>query len=123
VCEQVDKDFFYLPHDDFIDAPKGAYVKAAIRGADMADKPLLLETPFSMSEIVEPLESKGFNVIPVFIQERHDVISDRYFKREGKEIPRGHLSRQNTYLDRAKTMNAFHGTSQEVLNHLKSINP
>lgn len=121
VCEQLEDKFEYVHHDLYIKMAGDTYVKEIIKRSKDATKPLLIEAPFSMRAIMEPLQEKGFKVIPVFIQEKPEVISDRYLKREKKEIPKGHLTRQNTYLERAKEIGAFVGTSDQVLNHLKLV--
>lgn len=92
-----------------------------IKASRNADKPILAEAPFSISQTKEPLEEAGIKVIPVFIQEHPDVITKRYVDREGKAIPKGHLTRQQTYKVRAHEYGAFQGTSEQVLKHLKEI--
>ena len=121
VCNQLEDQYNYLPHDDFAGQKDGAYVMAAARLADFSDKPVLIETPFSVSKIREPLLKRGFDVVPVFIIESEAVTSQRYEKREGKQIIPGHLSRIKTYIERAAELNAFSGTSEEVLKHMKEI--
>lgn len=123
VCEQLRDRFHYVRHDDYIDRD---YVNEIVRVANStrmlpAAKPLLIETPFSMSQILEPLEKAGFNVTPVFILETREVLRDRYRAREGTPIPQGHLTRQDTYRVRASHMQAFRGTSSEVLRYLQSL--
>jgi uridine kinase len=120
VCEQLKEKFDYLKHDDYISAGQKAYVHAAGRLADFSEKPVLIETPFSVSQIYEPLMRQGYRVIPVFIIETDEVVSKRYKDREGKDIIPGHLSRVRTYIDRAREMKCFSGTSSEVLSHLRS---
>lgn len=120
VCEQLTDKFAYLAHDEFIDAGTDAYVKAAARLADYANTPVLIETPFSVSKIFEPLTKMGYQVTPVFIIESPAVTTKRYEDREKKPIPSGHLSRINTYITRAKEHKAFMGTSQAVLDYLKT---
>jgi predicted ABC-type ATPase len=117
VCNQLKDQFDYVPHDLY---PKG-YIEAIQEYSKIALKPLLIETPFSVSKIVEPLTAKGFEVTPVFIIETVDVTSERYLKREGKPIPQGHLTRIATYIQRAIDLNAVWGTSEEVLTYLKGI--
>lgn len=97
-----------------------AYIAEVLRHGKSSEKPVLAEAPFSVSQIVDPLRVHGLEVECVFIQEDLDTIRDRYIRRECKEIPQGHLTRQSTYLDRAIAMQAYYGTSQEVLNYLKS---
>ena len=117
VCNQLTNEFEYIPHDLY---PK-TYIPEVLKRVKMASKPLLIETPFSVSKVMEPLNQAGYNVIPVFIIETPEVTSKRYFEREGKQIPQGHLTRIETYKQRANELKAFQGTSEQVLNHLKGI--
>ena len=119
VCNQLKEKFKYLPHDEYMN--DDLYVKAAARMAGHYLSPILIETPFSVSKIYEPLLKQGFTVIPVFIIETKQVTTERYEARENKPIPKGHLSRINTYVERAREMDAFQGTSEEVLEHLKAV--
>jgi hypothetical protein len=118
VCEQLKSLVPFVPHDNFKNSDD--YV-SAICLAINTKKVVLAETPFSISRIKEPLKSAGIEVVPVFIQEPHHVLQLRYWKREGKDIPAGHLTRQQTYLKRAKEYGAFVGTSEQVLQYLKRI--
>lgn len=120
VCEQLRDRYHYVSHDDYLDM---SYLSAIVRESATAKKPLLVETPFSISQLKDPLEKKGYSVTPVFIQESGDVIRIRYLKREGKPIPPGHLSRQQTYAERARLWYSFVGTSEEVLAYLKNAVP
>lgn len=125
VCEQLRHLFRYVRHDDYMyiarkDDPGGGYLNAIRRAAVESDKPLLIETPFSVSKLLEPLEADGHDVTPVFIIEREAVIAQRYRARDGKDIPRGHLTRLVTYAARADEYGAFKGTSTEVLAHLRA---
>jgi len=120
VCEQLRELYDYVRHDDYMD---GGYVDAIIRQHAIAAKPLLIETPFSVSQIKEPLEKKGLQVVPVFILEAPEVVSARYLKREGVIIPTGHLTRQLTYRQRAKDWHAFHGTAEQILEFLRNAAP
>jgi hypothetical protein len=119
VGEQLTDKYEYVRHDDFIGQDYIAGIEEASR---TATKPLLIETPFSMSKIVEPLEERGFDLRYVFILEDETVLRERYMAREKKEIPKGHLTRQQTYADRAEETGAFAGTSSEVLSHLLRSN-
>lgn len=117
VCEQLGELYAYVRHDDFIG---GNYVNEIIGEARQSTKPVLCETPFSMSQIMEPLQSAGFDVEPVFIIEDPKTLRERYQAREGKEIPKGHLTRQETYKYRAVELGASGGTSAEVLAYLRT---
>jgi uridine kinase len=118
VCNQLKEQFDYLPHDDFDNDVQ--YVSAIARFAGIATKPILIETPFSVTQVMEPLIKRRFIVIPVFIIESEQVTTQRYEARENKPIPKGHLTRIETYIDRANKLNAFQGTSQQVLDYLKA---
>lgn len=119
VCEQLQNEFTYVHHDLFIKMSGATYVNAIAKAAVDSDKPMLVEAPFSISQTKDPLELMGFKVIPVVIQEKPFVIEARYQSREGKPIPTGHITRQNTYRQRALAWGAFMGTSDEVLHHLR----
>lgn len=121
VCEQLTELFEYVHHDLYIGMAGQTYVKAIIKASRTAEKPLLIEAPFSISEIKEPLEASGFRVIPVFILEHPAVVAARYRKREQKSIPPAHITRLRTYAERAKKWNSFSGTSKQVFEHLKKI--
>lgn len=118
VCNQIKDHFTFVHHDAYIGMEGGTYVKEILKEAQTAKKPLLIEAPFSISQIADPLKAQGFNIHYAFIQEHPLTISTRYLDREKKKIPQGHLTRQETYLKRAKELGAFHGTSRQVMDHL-----
>jgi uridine kinase len=118
VCNQLKDKYDYLPHDDF--SNDLSYVSATARLADFSDKTVLIETPFSVTQIVQPLMLRGYVVTPVFIIEDEETTRNRYKSRENKDIPKGHLTRIQTYRDRAAELGAFSGTSEEVLAHLRT---
>jgi len=123
VTTQLSDKFHLIHHDGYIylKGPKGAYVRAILAEAPKATKPVLIEAPFSMSEIFEPLKANGYEIEPVFIIEDPKVHTERYFKRENKPIPQGHLTRTLTYLQRAKDGKHFYGTAEQVLKHLQEL--
>lgn len=121
VCNQLKNKFTYIEHDSYAKAEPGAYVRDAAEMASIIDRPVLIETPFSVSQILEPLVAKGYIVYPVFIIETEEITSERYKAREGKEIPKGHLTRIKTYMERVKLYQAFSGTSEEVLKYLQNV--
>jgi hypothetical protein len=124
VAERVGHKFDYVHHDGFrghINQPE-AYVETILSTWKDAKKPVLAEAPFSVSHIKDPLEKAGAHVKSVIIVEDKHVLSERYKndpKRDGKDIPKGHLTRMGTYLSRAREYNAFVGNSTEVLKYLK----
>lgn len=120
VCEQLKDSFTHIPHDDYMKEKGNAYMDAAITKAAMSNKPVLIATPFSVSKFTEYIPKKwtpGIKV--VFILETPTLTAERYEKREGKPIPEGHLTRIQTYKERAKELNAFSGTAAQVLEYLK----
>lgn len=118
VAKQLLDRFELVANDDYIGKDYvGAILKASRREEG---KPVLAEAPFSVSQVVDPLKAAGRKVIPVFILETEQKLTARYFEREGGQIPQGHITRQGTYEVRAKAMDAFSGTSAEVLEHLKA---
>lgn len=125
VASQLTDKFEWVAHDAYNGkgfAYEGmAYVNEIMKASRTQSKPVLAETPFSVSQIIEPLEKKGFTVEPVFIIESDHTTSTRYLRRENKPIPQGHLTRIQTYRKRAKEMNAFSGTSAQVLEYLKGV--
>lgn len=125
VCNQLRELYDYMPHDDYILGEKSTalYIDAIKAMHRRALKPLLIETPFSISQIKDPLEKQGFRIVPVFIQEHPDVIRTRYRERGSGDLPYGHLSRQATYAERAKLWQSFVGTSAQVLAYLKNAAP
>lgn len=116
VCEQLKAKYEYIPHDAHIG---GDYIAEIRDRAATTTKPLLIETPFSMSQILNQLQD--FDVTPVFIVEELSTLQTRYMEREGKSFPTGHVTRQQTYIDRALTVGAFAGDSSAVLHHLESV--
>lgn len=123
VTRQLQGKFEIIQHDDYIDKslPSDAYLQSILRKAKVTTRPILIETPFSISQYMEPLQRAGHRVIPVFILESHYVVKERYETRDGKQFPRMHESRQATYMIRARKGGHFFGTSEQVLQHLKNI--
>ena len=96
------------------------YVKEIAKRASTGSKPVLADTPFSLSKLKEPLEKQGFTVKPVFIIESPEVTSKRYYNREKRLIPQGHLTRIETYKARARELGAKTGTSEQILDYLRA---
>lgn len=96
------------------------YIAALLQAsAKPGIKKVLGECPFSISAVRDPLIGSGRKVSLVFIIEEDRVVTDRYFKRDKKPIPPGHLSRQKTYRNRAQETSSFSGTSSDVAKYLK----
>lgn len=105
-----------IEHDEYRDDPKD-YIRALIKAAK-GNKPVIANTPFGVSEIMADIDQAGAICVPVFVVADEEVVKRQYFKREGKLIPPGHLTRQKTYMKRAFNLGAFMGTSDQVLKHL-----
>ncbi|PWT73945.1 MAG: hypothetical protein C5B60_07480 [Chloroflexi bacterium] len=120
VCSQLGDAFHIVPHDKRRHNA-AIYAREIENEMETATKPLIIETPFGVSEIMFELKVKrSYDVVPVFIIEEPGILEERYFKRSGKQIPQGHLTRQETYRERARDLGAFTGTSAEVAAMLKS---
>lgn len=145
-CRQAADKFHYIPHDRCWVHPNNvSWDPAAVWAADLGDesrylpgaksnhfevlfaatkiakKPVLTECPFSERTLREQLEINGIEVIPIFVIEPPNLVAERYFKREGKPIPKNAYTRAETILNRAEEWNAFHGSSDQVLKHLKEM--
>jgi hypothetical protein len=127
VARQVVDKFTYVPHDTYGLAGNKAYVKSIATQATNSDKPIVCDTPFSLSEIKEPLSHLGLNVKPVFIIESPETTQSRYEARYRTEglgqpvMPKGHLTRIETYKQRARELQAPSGTSSEMLDYMKKV--
>ena len=126
VCNQLKDKFVYKNHDARLghaNQPE-LYINDILEAAEGATKPILIEAPFSISAIKDPIEEAGYEVEPIVIADDDYVISMQYKldpTRQGNDIPKGHLTRMGTYIQRAKTLGWFHGNSSQVLEHLKKI--
>lgn len=119
VCEQLKQKFVYIPHDHYLD-DFTKYLQTIKESARHGIKPVLTEAPFSVSKTQEPLEVAKLKVVNVYIVEDPKILSERYEKDRKEQIPKGHLTRQNTYLERAKLQRAFVGNSNQVLEYLRN---
>lgn len=122
VMDQVTEQFKQVRHDEYIGLGTEAYVEAIQEAAQKAMKPVLIEAPFSISEVKDPLTEAGFKVIPLVIAESPGTLAYRYETDPSRSgpIPKGHLTRMGTYLQRAKQFGWFVGTTEQVLDHLKN---
>jgi hypothetical protein len=126
VANQITDKFTYVPHDRYGLKSNDEYVKAISAIANASSKPIVCDTPFSLSQIQSPLAKLGYEVKPVFVVEKPSVTRQRYEARyatekKGQEqMPKGHLSRIQTYIDRAKELKAPIGTSTEILDYMRN---
>lgn len=114
LMKKLQHKFEVMDQDHYIGKP---YLQEVVKRS-RAGRKILANTPFSVSEPLSHLQSAGIQVVVVFIVEHNDVVASRYQQREGKPIPAGHLTRQDTYRKRAKELNAFIGTVEEAFKYL-----
>ena len=96
-----------------------SYASAIANHARTSTKPVVAEAPFSLSKLQAALAQRGLEAKPVFIAESVATTKQRYEAREGKPIPQGHLTRIETFRQRAREQSAPIGTAQEVLDYLR----
>ena len=121
VCERLGDKFSYIPHDDYLES-ESSFFTALAESSIASDKPVITECPFKERMTKQILEEKyGLNVIPMFVVDDPETIARRYTSREGKPFSQANLTKATTILSRAIEWGAFQGTSEQVLNHLKSI--
>lgn len=119
VAKSLEDRFTYVANDDHIGGDR--YLRAVTHAARVASQPVLCETPFSMT-IVRDLQDAGFEVDPVFIIENEPVLLRRWAERNTPyTAQKGHITRQGTFLARAKAMGAYVGTSSQVIEYLKHL--
>lgn len=116
LCAQLTEKFTYIPHDFYKNHE--IYWQAIVRIDATSEKPLLIESPFSVSQLQAALDAHKANYEIVFVDVEPGVAKDRYLKRENKPIPQGHLTRIETYRQRAKELNCFIADSASVLSYL-----
>jgi hypothetical protein len=126
VANQLRDKYTYVAHDSYGLKSSKEYLMAISAHAHASDKPIVCETPFSLSQIQKPLLERGYEVQPVFILEEPSVTRQRYEMRYQthkigqKQMPQGHLTRIETYKERAKELNAPSGTSAEILDYMRN---
>lgn len=124
VCSKLTHKFRYIAHDDFIPYGKDArkeYEKALLAEAKIPGKPVLGDAPFMVSIIINNLRAKGARVKPYFVIESAPITKMRYEEREGKPIPKQHLTRIATMKERAAQYMAPSGSSKEILEMLREV--
>jgi 2-phosphoglycerate kinase len=124
IGKQLSSKFLYIPHDDYIGLGFGtlSYLDALEDAVRVSTNIVVGETPFSVSRFVDHFYRVGLTDIEiVYVIEDEETLKYRYSSRTGKEIPEGHLTRQRTYLQRAKDAGAFYGTSTQCLKYLEGV--
>lgn len=118
VGSRVKDQVLYLEQDSYIGSAPGAYIRDIIELTPISKKPVLIEAPFSVSKIRGPLLEAGLDVTCLYICEDIFTLENRYREREGKDIPKGHITRNSTYIHRAISEGDYVGTSKHVLEEL-----
>jgi hypothetical protein len=114
VCNQLKDKFTFVPHDDY---PIAAYGRALIQAARTSHKPVLAEAPFRASLLVDELENAGLRVEQHYLIEHPHVVRQRYEMREGKPIPKQHMTNLTRYAARARRP----VTATQLLERLKCL--
>lgn len=120
VCEQLTQEYEYVKNDDYIGRYYD-YIAAIFNAARLSDKNILCDCPFKERPMREDLIARDLKVTPIFIVEHPDVVRRRYESREKKSVAKGTLTRAVSIQDRAIEWNAFWGTAQDVLKHLRDL--
>lgn len=115
VCNQLTDKFNYVPHDEHY-----GNIYQAVDNIK-SGKDIITECPFGERIQKENFENKGYEVVPVFVIEKPDLVAWRYQARENKPIQKSAYTRASTIINRALEWNAFYGSSQQVLDHLKGL--
>lgn len=119
VLNQLSSKYQVLHNDDFIN---GDYAKGIAHFARNAERPVLCDCPFGERALKQELQMSGFKVIPLFIVEDPETVKKRYETRSpGKPCPQNVITRATSIKGRADEWNAFSGSSNDVLDHLKAI--
>jgi adenylate kinase family enzyme len=135
VCKQLQHKFHYVPHDrcwvhptktpeqtngEWTDGAISTHIEELVKATQIAQKPVLTESPFGERVLREALEKKGIQIIPYFVIEPTHVVQRRYYEREKKALPKAAATRSQTIVKRADEWQAPRGTSLEVLVMLQS---
>lgn len=125
VIDHIKPKYVHLDHDAIAKFTKSAVMARTLTEHALklvnSPKHIILDCPFSERVIREHLLAEDFKVTPVFIVEHPDTIVARYYHREGRPATPATLTRARTIADRANEWKAMMGTSNEVLEYLKSL--
>lgn len=117
VCSQLLDKFEYIQHDKYTKALPEVLKFTCKNSA----KPIITDCPFGERKLKESIELLGMEVIPVFIVEDPDLVKSRYETRDKKPFPKSGYTRRSTIVERAKEWNAVYGTSEFILEYLKTL--
>ncbi len=113
--------FAIIRNDDYIGRSHD-YLADILTAARSGDRPVICEIPFSMSMVTVPLGDAGVPMKAVYLIEHPNELAFRWHERGTKASAKaGHITRQQTYLDRAQQSGAPHGTSAEMLAYLSQL--
>lgn len=116
VCKQLTDKFHYVEHDKH-DGDLVSMTELYARGSC----PVLLDCPFNERELRRKLEMRGIKVVPYFVVEHPDTVKERYEAREGRPIPKQHLTRARSIMEKVEEWQAPYGDSESVLKMLKEL--
>ncbi len=120
VIKRLKDRFATVENDQYIAHGKN-YLSDVVEHAARGKLPVIVDCPFGEREFKVALESRGLEVYPFFIVESPLVIAQRYQVREGKPASKNILTRADSIGARAEEWGVPHGTSDEILEHLREL--
>lgn len=114
VCDQLTDKFYYVSYDN---NRKNKHIDLLLNNT--TDKPALYDPMIKISTFIKR-NSFQFDIRPVFIIEKEEVVRERLEGRGGEFTPYI-ITRMNAMNKRNAKYGIFSGTSQEVLDYLKNV--
>lgn len=114
--ERLGDKFIHIPHDSYT---HDKIVRLACEYQD--HQYVIIDCPFDERRLRAQLERRALSVTPVFILERPSVIEARYFQREKKMPSANVLTRAVTIKKKIEEWGAVYGTSEEMLDYLRTV--
>jgi len=111
ISRQMARKAIYVPHDLHNDDQ----VEVILDKLKTADRPIITESPFMEKVIRARLRDAGVKVNPYVVVESPLTVKKRYEAREGKPIPKMHLTRSRSIISRAREWQCPYGGSSELL--------
>lgn len=116
VCRQLDKDkCSYIEYDAY---PKDKHLNA-ILGATSLMRPIIYDNPFDARTFIKNNINK-LDIKLVVVDESDDIVIDRLLLRGSSHATIAKVIRRRGKIERLKNKANFVGTSQEVLDYLKT---
>lgn len=109
-----------IHYDAHFSTPRLEYAKRIVKQYKDTTSFVVADCPLGISEIMNELLRSKVPVTLCAIIEAPEVVTLRYFQREGKSIPKQHLSRIKTIVDRCIQYKGVRGTSQQILEYIQT---